>query len=399
MHNDLKTITFTGELHTGVDQDTVVMQMAQRLRITPEQAHKIVDSGKPKKLKRGLSADKAAAYQQVLEDLGLKTEIIDETPSATPEHAEPRQIPAAQTLEVSEPEPPDETPVTQAPATQSRFSPGLLGWMILVGVGLVVAASALVEALVIRDEAIPLDASTLDAGGLALAGVLGVALVSYFLGWVVWLLGKRKAGGGQLLFCLMVLILGAVAVWFNAEKLLAKMAQITEQRASIAEVQTSFGALLSERSSAYNTAAEQLDLNVGAISAPHHIDEMRNALVTFRNASAELGEIQLRGGTILAERLVRAGVAQPLVEDFLSGYQSRASANLAFNTGTRRYEANVVETWLNILNLLESSWGRWTPDPQNLSIHTDDAHLQERYNALVERLASAHQNAPKDPAG
>ena len=120
-------------------------------------------------------------------------------------------------------------------AVEAWFSPGVLGWMILIGVGLLVATSALLEALIIGDETIPMDASTLHAGARALGSVLGVALISYFLGWLVWLLGKKKPGGGQVLFCLMVVILGAGAIWINAEKLFGKIERGAEQQALIIE--------------------------------------------------------------------------------------------------------------------------------------------------------------------
>ena len=407
MSETLKTITFTGELHPGAELEAVVTGMAKRLRITPEQAHKIVDSGKPKNLKRGLTADKALAYQKVLEGLGLNTEIVDKailtdpTPREEPASVEPapEEPSAGEPSEIEEPGSEDIQPATVLVAGDSWFSPGILGRIIMIGVGLLVATSALIEALIVREETIPMDASTLEAGAWALGGVLSVALASYFLGWIVWLLGKRKPGGGQMVFCLMVLVLGAVAVWINAEKLLGKIERVADQRASIMEVQSEFVSMLSERSKAYNAAAEHLELNVGAISQPHHINEMRNALAVFRDASKRLAAVQLEGDKILAERLAGAGVQEQMLEQFLSGYRHSAGASQSFDAATRQYEAEVVDIWLNMLDLLESSWGRWEPVPQNSSIRTDDQALQQSYNALVERLGSAHRNAPQSSTG
>ena len=446
----MKTVAFTGELRPGVNRETIVADMAKRLHITTEQAQKIVHAGKPMKFKRGLSAAKAATYQKVLEGLGLSIEVVDDgaplTPAAEPrapgENSEASRVekaaespPATADMESPaeeaeaapsetmderhtddlsvleetstssgdeedvEPEQQDNDPSPELVSSDLWFSPGVWGWIILIGVGLLVAASALIEALIIQDETIPMDASTLNAGIWAFGGVLGVALVSYFLGWIVWLLGRKKPGGGQMVFCLMVLVLGAGAIWVNAEKLLGKMQHAAEQRASIIDVQTSFGSLMSERSKAYDAAAEKLALDVGAITGLQHIGQMRSALTVFRDASTKLGKVQLKGDKILAASLTHAGVEQYMVEQFLSGYRSSASANLAFNAATRQYESEVVEIWLDMLDLLESSWGRWEPDRRNSSIRSDDTELQERYNALVDQLGDAHRNAPQAATG
>lgn len=446
----MKTVAFTGELRPGVNRETIVADMAKRLHITTEQAHKIVNTGKPMKLKRGLSAEKAATYQKVLEGLGLSIEVVDDgapltpatepqalaengeeshiakaeeslpataeaespaeeaeaAPSETMEERDTEDLWASEEAETTsvheedvEPEPQDDDPAPELVSSDTWFSPGVWGWIILIGVGLLIAASALIEALIIQDETIPMDASTLNAGAWALGGVLGVALASYFLGWIVWLLGRKKPGGGQMVFCLMVLVLGAGAIWVNAEKLLGKMQHAAEQRASIIDVQTSFGSLMSERSKAYNAAAGKLALDVGAITGLQHIDQMRSALAVFRDASTKLGKVQLEGDKFLAASLTQAGVEQYMAEQFLSGYRSSARANLAFNAATRQYESEVVEIWLDMLDLLESSWGRWEPDRRNSSIRTDDTELQESYNALVDRLDHAHRNAPQAATG
>lgn len=410
MSGDQKTILFTGALHPGAEPESVVAEMASRLRITSEQAHKIVDSGKPRKLKRGLTADQAKAYQKVLEGLGLKTEIVDDaaaieanTTTAAPAVAPPEEV---TDTAVAEPEDPQVTQSDPQVVTDrvfssepllsdTWFSPGIWGWIILVGVGLLVAASALIEALIVEDETIPIDASTLNAGAWALGSVLAVALVAYFLGWIVWLLGKRRPRGGQIVFCLMVLVLGAGAVWINAERLLGKINHSADQRTSLIEVQSAFAALLTERSSAYNTAAERLQLNVGAINQRRRIDEMRVTLAMFLETSTKLGNIQLEGDKILAAHLAKAGVDAHLVERFLNDYRLSARTNQSFNSATRQYEAEVVDIWLNMLDLLDSNWGRWQPDPHNASIRTDDNDLQQSYNALVERLGKAHRNAPQ----
>lgn len=308
MSEHTKTVTFTGELHPEADRETIVTDMAARLRITTAQARKIVDAGKPMKLKRGLSPEKAATYQKVLEGLGLTIEVVDDGTPLSP------AVPTQTSTQESHPEAVEETPSattdevsgandsaaieeTETRATDDEavepeqqdgdlppvsvsgdiwFSPGVWGWLILIGVGLLVATSALIEALIVKEETIPMDASTFNAGVWALGGVLGVALVSYFLGWIVWLLGKKKPGGGQMVFCLMVLVLGAGAIWVNAEKLLGKFQHAAEQRASIIDGQTSFGSLMNEHSKAHNVAAEKLALDVGASTRLQPIDEMRD---------------------------------------------------------------------------------------------------------------------------
>ena len=88
-----------------------------------------------------------------------------------------------------------------------------------------------------------------------------------------------------------------------------------------------------------------------------------------------------------------------MVGQFLNRYRSSASANYAFNAATRQYESKVVEIWVEMLDLLESSWGRWEPDPQNSTIRTEDVRLQESYNSLVDQLGSAHRTAPQAASG
>ena len=194
-------------------------------------------------------------------------------------------------------------------------------------------------------------------------------------------------------------MVGAGVVSINAEKLLNKMEHAREQRASMVAVQTEFDSMLNEHSNAYNQAAKGLELNVGAITQRQDIDEMREALSAFLDASTTLGNLQLEGDQYIAEQLAKAGVENHRVQQALNGYRARASVNRAFNAATRRYEAEVVEIWMDMLDLLESNWGRWEPDPKNSSILTKDNTLQNSYNALVERLANENRKAPQSPTG
>ena len=74
----MKTIAFAGEIRPEVDRGNIVANMAKRLHITTEQGQNIVDAGQPMNLKRGLNAEKAATYQNVLEGLGVAIEVIDD---------------------------------------------------------------------------------------------------------------------------------------------------------------------------------------------------------------------------------------------------------------------------------------------------------------------------------
>jgi len=374
----------------------------------------------------------AIAYQDVLEGLGLHTQIVDEAVTHTSEPEAHTSEPEAHTSEpeartseavthtpevaaeaaeavLETPDPEAETPEASTSADSDttpglttpevEFSPGIWGWTILMGVGLLIAASVLVEALVVRDQTIPMNATTLHAAGWAVAGVLTVALGSYLLGWLVWLLGKRKSGGGRMVFCLFVLLFGAGAVWINAEKLLVKIEHVRDQRASITTVQSAFDSMLNERSQVYNQAAKGVELNVGAIRQRQAIEDMRKTLSAFLEASTKLGELQLEGDKYLSEQLAKAGVEPHRAQRIVNDYRAMTSVNRSFNAATRHYEAEVVTIWMDMLDLLESSWGRWEPDPENSSILTDDTELQDSYNVMVERLVNENRKAPQSPAG
>ena len=75
------------------------------------------------------------------------------------------------------------------------------------------------------------------------------------------------------------------------------------------------------------------------------------------------------------------------------------NVNRSFNAATRHYDAEVVTIWMDMLDLLEASWGRWEPDPENSSILTNDTELQDSYNVMVERLVNENRKAPQSPAG
>ena len=91
---------------------------------------------------------------------------------------------------------------------------------------------------------------------------------------------------------------------------------------------------------------------------------------------------------IITEELEKRDVSQKSIDAYLKGYRDGQNEKHALLLKIDVTNTQSMETWLSIMDLLETKWGVWEPYPENYSIQTDDEELIEKFNKLLERTDS-----------
>jgi hypothetical protein len=78
-------VVFTGRLTAGADVDAVVESLISGFRLSEEKARQLLQRGKPTVLKKDLPQDRARAFRDALQKLGMDARIEPMPPSTAPE--------------------------------------------------------------------------------------------------------------------------------------------------------------------------------------------------------------------------------------------------------------------------------------------------------------------------
>lgn len=164
--------------------------------------------------------------------------------------------------------------------------------------------------------------------------------------------------------------------------------ELPPEQAKILEVLSVYINMLTEKQASVDEIFDKVDVDVSTITEVSHIKERKSILNEFINANAELMETRKNAETILTEELEKRGVSQKSIDAYIKGYRDGQNEKHALLLKIDVTNTQSMETWLDIMDLLEVKWGVWEPYPENYSIQTDDEELIEEFNKFLDRTDS-----------
>lgn len=160
------------------------------------------------------------------------------------------------------------------------------------------------------------------------------------------------------------------------------------EQAKILEVLSVYINMLTEKQASVDEIFDKVDVDVSTITEVSHIMERKSILKEFVNANAELMEARKNAEAIFTEELEKRGVSQKSIDAYIKGYRDGQKEEHSLLLKIDVTNTQSMEAWLSIMDLLETKWGNWQPDPATYSIQTDDDDLIEKFNKLIERTGS-----------
>ncbi len=160
------------------------------------------------------------------------------------------------------------------------------------------------------------------------------------------------------------------------------------EQAKILKVLSVYINTLKEKQASVDKIFDKVDVDVSTITEISHIKERKATLEEFINANAELMETRKNAAVIITNELEKRGVSQKSIDAYIKGYRDGQNEKHALVLKIDVTNTQSMETWLSIMDLLETKWGVWKSYPENYSIQTDDVDLIEKFNKLLDRTDS-----------